>query len=61
MKTDNTSAVKVETVKDEIVVDSADVRRAQELALKRGTAREVDTEIITEASVSRSPAERKGR
>lgn len=36
MKTKCTSSAKTETVKDEIVVDSADVREAGELAVKRG-------------------------
>lgn len=48
MKTKDTSVAKVETVKDEIVVDSADVRNAEELALKRGKARIEESEIISD-------------
>ncbi|MDE6346638.1 MAG: hypothetical protein K2L55_08215 [Muribaculaceae bacterium] len=49
MKTKSTSSVKAETVKDEIVVDSADVREADELAVKRGHGRVAADEIIVDA------------
>lgn len=49
MKTKCTSSAKVETVKDEIVVDSADVREAGELAVKRGHGRVENAEIIVDA------------
>lgn len=44
MKSKEESGKKIATIRDEIVIDSADVRRAQELAVKRGKA-VVDEEL----------------
>lgn len=44
MKSKEENGKKIATVRDEIVIDSADVRRAQELAVKRGKA-VVDEEL----------------
>lgn len=46
MKSKEESGKKIATIRDEIVIDSADVRRAQELAVKRGKA-VVDEELAS--------------
>ena len=48
MKTDKHTAVKVATVKDQIVIDSDDVRYAEELAVRRGRGMEHEGEIVLE-------------
>ncbi|MBD5229192.1 MAG: hypothetical protein HDS69_04045 [Bacteroidales bacterium] len=52
MKTDKHTAVKVETVKDQIVIDSDDVRYAEELAVRRGHGMENEGEIVIETPQS---------
>lgn len=64
MKTKCTSSAKTETVKDEIVVDSTDVREAGELAVKRGHGCVENAEIIVDAVDDRTAkhvGERTGR
>lgn len=51
MKTEKHTTVKVETVRDQIVIDSDDVRYAEELAVRRGRGMEHEGEIVIEAPV----------
>lgn len=62
MKKEYTSADKIASAKDvEVVIDSDDVRRAEELAIKRGHAiveeediadKKVDMEILTGGNIT---------